>query len=122
MLRQYCMIDTKKGPMMASEKWTLAEGIEKLLPHKPEEEPEIIDVGTSRRQLCLDISIAEGQSAEDGRDGISVILEAPGIEPEEDEEYPRFNGFFPLRKGETSQDVVARVATILGIQSDERVW
>jgi len=102
------------------EKWTLEEGIEKILPADPKEFPELDDLGISKRQLILDVSMTEGQH--NGERGISIILQVPEVEPEEDEEYPSFSGFFPQREGETLQKAAKRVATMLGIQPDERVW
>lgn len=95
-----------------AEKWTLAEGIEKLL---PAEEAEINDLGTPKRHLCLDVSIAEGQ--EDGEQGISVILSTIGIE-----EYLNFSALVLPEEGESLQDVIARIARILEIKPEEQIW
>lgn len=112
-----------------SEKWTLTEGIEKLLPKNPEE-AEISDLGTSRRQLTLDISIAEGRG-EDGTPGISVILSLPmsGVAPVDEEQDSRsqplfwdFSGLMVPTDGETMPELVKRIAKELGIKPDERVW
>jgi hypothetical protein len=112
-----------------SEKWTLTEGIEKLLPENPEE-AEISDLGTPRRQLTLDISIAEGRG-EDGTPGISVILSLPAdyTMPPGEEQDTRSQSYFwdfsclmVPAEGETMQGLVARIAKELGIKPDERVW
>jgi hypothetical protein len=104
-----------------NEKWTLAEGIKKLLPTNKGEEPEISDLGLSRRQLVLDVSIAEG--GEEGNPGISVILGIPDYPtPEDGEEFWDFTCFMRPRDGESFQALVARIAQALGIAPDERVW
>jgi len=104
-----------------SEKWTLAEGIQKLLPANSAEEPEISDLGISRRHLVLDVSIAMGEA--DGEQGISVILGLPEHPTREDEdEFWNFSHLMLPGVGESFQQLTARIAQALGIAPDECVW
>ncbi len=109
-----------------SEKWTLAEGIEKLFSVDATGETGISDLATYERQLVLDISFAEIEVDEiDGvkvepTKGISVIL--TGDNPLEDDDTWMFSrAIFPV-DGETLPQLVQQIAKGLGIQPDERIW
>ncbi len=108
------------------EKWTLAEGIEKLFSENAEGDPEIDDLSTYERHLVLDVSFAEIEVTEiDGvkvepTKGISVIL--TGDNPLENDDAWMFSrAIFPV-EGETLPELVKRIATGLGVSSDEKVW
>lgn len=100
-----------------NEKWTLAEGIQKL----SGDTPEINDLGISKRQLCLDVSFTDA-SSEEGI-ALSVILSTPGVGKGEDDEWVHVESeSVPAGEGESLQELAVRVAAMFNIHPDERVW
>jgi hypothetical protein len=97
-----------------SEKWILAERIERLFSVGANDETEIGDLATYGRQLILDISFAEIEVDEidgvkvDRTKGLRVIL--TGDHPLEDDDTWMFSrAIFPI-EGETLPELVQRIA------------
>jgi hypothetical protein len=103
---------------MASKKWTLAEGIQKLLPMDAEGTPEINDLGTPKRDLCLDVSFAD-VSSEDGTFLSVIVTVGEGLE---EDDYINMAGTAEAKEGETLQELAVRVANMFGIHPDECIW
>lgn len=111
-----------------AEKWTLAEGIEKLFSVDKNGDPEIEDLSTEKRQLTLDISFAEVEVDEiDGvkvepTKGISVMLTGDNPSHDEDGDCWIFSRtIFPM-EGETLPELVKRIAQGLGVKPEECIW
>lgn len=111
-------------------KWTLAQGIRRLLSEANDPEG-IDDLVIEGRQMTLDVSLAKGLQTtdEDGkplvepREGISVILTCClPAKTEEEEDYWMFNLMFFPEEGETYAALLRRIALGLGIGEDEPVW
>jgi hypothetical protein len=99
-----------------SNNWTLEEAKGKLFG----DEPELSDLGIARRQITMDVSIAEG-SDEDG-EGLSVIVTPSDYEYGSDDETWHFSYLVHYREGVSKPELVAMIAKTLGISPDERVW
>ena len=109
-----------------SEKWTLAEGLEKLFAPL-EDESGIEDLWTERRQITLDISFAEvevdeidGVKAEKTK-GINVMLTGGEDAWKDDDCWIFSRTIFPV-EGETLPELAKRIAMGLGVKPNERVW
>jgi len=113
---------------MSSEKWTLAEGIEKLFA-SIEDESGVDDLSTYERHLTLDISFAvtdeideiNGIKIEPTR-GINIILTADNPSYEEDGECWMFSRTILPMEGETLPSLVQRIAIGLEVKPEERIW
>ena len=102
---------------MAENKWTLAEAKNKLFG----DEPELSDLGIVRRQITVDVSIAEG-SDEDG-EGLSVILTPSGQERDDEEDgWWNFSFLVHCQEGISKPELVELIAKTLAIGAEERVW
>ena len=111
------LIHKKGRTTMEENKWTLAEAKNKLFG----DDPELSDLGISRRQITVDISIAEG-SDEDG-EGLSVILTPSGQERDDNEDgWWNFSFLVHYRDGISGPELVEIIAKTLGIGPEERVW
>lgn len=104
-----------------SEQWTLAEGIQKLLPANERDEPDISDLVVYKRQITLDVSLAQG-AGDDGEEGISLILTVLGDELEDDDGLWMCSKCIVPATGETLSQLAERIAKGLGIAPEERVW
>ncbi len=102
---------------MVEKKWTLAEAKNKLFG----DEPELSDLGIMRRQITLDVSIAEG-SDENG-DGLSVILTPSEQERDDNEDgWWNFSFLVHYREDVSKSELIEIIAKNLGIGPEERVW